>query len=325
MDECLLRRFSAHTQEEEHLLRGEPLSQQLYTANSRFIVEGDRFVPSRQMISLRPHTRFTPFPMHWHDYMEMMCMLRGETLHTMPDSSQVRLQAGEMLLLNRHSAHSIARCGENDIAVNLLIQPEFLDFVPDMIGTHNVLGRFLLDALRRDERDMAYLHFRVSQSNEIQHLLQSILYSFIAPKAAGLQIRRTEMGLLFLHLLSRPDCMVMPAAARKENLLVIELLQEIRQNYAAFSLADFAARRHVSSAYLCKVIKAATGKNCTQLLQERRLEKARRMLLETDLTIVEICAAVGYNNTSYFYRIFERAFGMSPSAWRVNSGCIQRR
>ena len=195
MDDSLIRFFAPHTQEEESLLRGEPLAQGRYTDRSAFIVEGERFVPSRQMISLRPHTRFADFPMHWHDYVEMMYMLQGETLHGMPDGSTVRLQAGELLLINRHSAHSIARCGENDIAVNFLIQQEFLDFVPDMIGTHNVLGRFLLDALRNYEQDMAYLHFRVAEISEIQWLLQSIVHSLIAPKAAGLQIRRTEMGL----------------------------------------------------------------------------------------------------------------------------------
>ena len=105
----------------------------------------------------------------------------------------------------------------------------------------------------------------------------------------------------------------------------IELLQEIRQNYADFVLRDFARRKHVSSAYLCKVLKEATGKNCTALLQERRIEKAKRMLRETDLSVMEICAAVGYSNSSYFYRIFESATGMSPSAWRVNSGCDERR
>ena len=105
MDDSLIRFFAPHTQEEESLLRGEPLAQGRYTDRSAFIVEGERFVPSRQMISLRPHTRFADFPMHWHDYVEMMYMLQGETLHGMPDGSTVRLQAGELLLINRHSAH----------------------------------------------------------------------------------------------------------------------------------------------------------------------------------------------------------------------------
>ncbi len=324
MNAELIRHFMPHTQEEERLLRGEPLEKERYSDSGAFVVEGERFVPLQQMISLRPHTRFTDFPMHWHDYMEMMYMLQGETRHGMPDGSSVCLKQGELLLINRHSAHSIACCGENDIAVNFIIQKDFLDFVPEMIGTHNVLGRFLLDSLRNYEQDMSYLHFKIADRPELQLLLQSIVYTLIAEKTAGMQLRRTEMGLLFLHLLSRPECMVMPVTAHQENLYAIELLQEIRQNYATFVLRDFAARRRVSSAYLCKVVKEATGKNCTALLQERRIEKAKRMLMETNLSVLEICSAVGYSNSSYFYRIFEAAEGVSPSQWRVNSGYNKR-
>lgn len=325
MDENLIRFFRPCTQEEERLLSGAPLARELYTEQRTFIVEGARFVASRQMISCRPHTRFADFPMHGHDYLEMMYVLSGEVHHTMADGTRIALQPGELLLINRHSAHSIARCSEEDIAVNFIVRREFWDFVPELIGTHNVLGRFLLDALRNDELEMAYLYFQISGQMEIQHLLQSMIYSLIAPKMAGLQIRRTEMGLLFLHLLGKPECMVMPAAVPQENLLVIELLQELRQNYAAFALRDFARRKHVSSAYLSKVIKAATGKSCTALLQERRIERAKRMLMETDLSVLEVCTAVGYSNSSYFYRIFEEAVGVSPAAWRVNTGCIKRR
>lgn len=324
MNENLIRQFMPHTQEELALLAGEPLERDLYTDHRTFVVEGERFVPSRQMISCRQHTRFTVFPMHWHDYLEMMYVLSGEVRHGMPDGTTITLKPGELLLINRHSAHSIEMCGENDIAVNFIIRQEFLDFVPDMIGTHNVLGRFLLDSLRNYEQDMSYLYFKIAEQPEVQLLLQSIVYSLIAPKMAGLQIRRTEMSLLFLHLLGKPEYMIMPVSAHQENLIVIELLQEIRQNYASFVLHDFAQRKHVSSAYLSKVVKEATGKNCTALLQERRIERAKRMLTETDLSVMEVCAAVGYSNSSYFYRIFEAAEGMSPSEWRVNSGRNKR-
>lgn len=324
MDGELIRYFLPHTQEEERLLKGEPLQKETYTDRRAFIVEGDRFVPSSQMITLRPHTRFVDFPTHWHDYVEMMYMLGGSARHGMPDGRTITLSAGELLLINRHSSHSIEKCGENDIAVNFIIQPAFFDFVPEMIGTHNVLGRFLIDALRNDEKDVSYLHFRIADQMELQRLLESIVYSLIAKKAVSLRIRRTEMGLLFLYLLGRPESMVMPATAHQENLFVIEMLQEIREHYVSFVLSDFAREKHVSSAYLCKVMKEATGKTCTELLQERRIEKAKQLLGETDLSVMEICAAVGYSNSSYFYRIFESQTGGSPHSWRVNSGRNQK-
>ena len=148
MDSELIRYFSPHTREEARLLEGAPLEKETYTQRESFVVEGARFVPSRQMITLRPHTRFTAFPMHRHDYVEIMYMLSGSTRHTMQDGARITLSAGELLLLNRHSAHAVERSGEMDIAVNFIIQPAFFDFVPELIGANNALGGFLLDALR---------------------------------------------------------------------------------------------------------------------------------------------------------------------------------
>jgi len=321
MDQALISLFKPHTKEEVRLLEGEPLQKDTYTDRGVFVVEGKKFVPVRQMVALRPHTRFTDFPTHWHDYVEMMYMLSGETVHEMPDGRIICLKAGEVLLMNRHSSHAIRRCGEEDIAVNFIIQPAFFDQVPELIGTHNVLGNFLLDALRDNKKAVSYLHFRIAQKPAIQLLLQSIAHSFVQNNPAGRLIIKTEMALLFLHLLTEPECLSLPANVQKENRYVIDLLQEIRLRYNSFSLREYAAQCRVSPAYLSRVAHEATGKTITQLLQERRIEKAKKLLQETDLTILEICLAVGYNNSSYFYRLFEEAEGMSPAAYRVNTGC----
>ena len=324
MNRALSDMFLPHTAEEEKLLSGEPLDKDTYTDCGAFIVEGSKFAPVRQMIAMRPHTRFADFPMHRHDYVEMMYMISGETLHDMPDGREICLKAGEVLLINRHSAHGIRHCGERDIAVNFIIRPAFFEIVPELIGTHNVLGNLLLDALRDDEKAVSYLHFKIAEKKTIQLLLHSIVHSFLQEPKVGRVISQTEMALLFLYLLGEPECMQLPANVHQENRYVIDLLQEIRQHYEAFSLKEYAAQCGVSSAYLSRVLKEATGKTCTQLLQERRVERAKRLLLETDLSVYEICEAVGYRNSSYFYRIFEETEGMSPSQWRVNTGCREK-
>lgn len=324
MNTALIQMFMPHTAEEERLLCGEPLKKDTYTDRGAFVVEGKKFFTPRQMISLRQHTRFVNFPEHRHDYVEMMYVLSGEVVHDMPDGLAIHLRAGEVLLINRHAAHGIRRCGEEDIAVNFIIQPAFFEIVPELIGMHNVLGHFLLDALRDDEKAVSYLHFRIADNAAIQLLMHSIIYSLVQEKPAGMLVRRTEMALLFLHLLSQPECMQLPGDTQRENLYVIEMLQEIRVRFNSFALKDFAQQKHVSSAYLSRVLKEATGKTCTELLQERRIEKAKRLLQETDLSVLEICSAVGYNNSSYFYRIFEAAEGVSPTAYRVNSGCSEK-
>ena len=103
------------------------------------------------------------------------------------------------------------------------------------------------------------------------------------------------------------------------NALAVTLLQEIHRNYNAIRFDQFAALHGVSAAYVSKLMRRVTGKSCTELLQTRRLTKAADLLSRTNLSVLEICAAVGYSNSSHFYRIFEKEFGCSPSEWRKKS------
>ena len=63
-----------------------------------------------------------------------------------------------------------------------------------------------------------------------------------------------------------------------------------------------------------------------ELLQKHRMETAARLLRRSDLNIQQIIAQVGYENTSYFYRLFHERYGLSPREYRlVRNGAAPRR
>ena len=68
---------------------------------------------------------------------------------------------------------------------------------------------------------------------------------------------------------------------------------------------------------LTKMIKKTTGFNFKELLQRKRLSKAVELMCDTDLPISDIIAAVGYENNSYFHRVFKERYGVTPRAFRV--------
>lgn len=325
MNQELLERLSRLTEEEERLLGGAPLDKMAYSTDPSFLVQSAKMIPHGQAITLRPHTRFTPFPMHRHDFVEILYMLKGKTLHTMEDGEIITLKAGEILMMNCHTAHAIEKCTREDVAVNLIVQPAFFDFALETIGGDGTLGRFLIDALRAGEKEVPYLYFEVSKVQAVQSLMESLLFSLLDKPEGGQLLHKTAMTLLFLHLTANAERMSL-STMHKGNALAVQLLREIHRNYQTLCLSDFARAHGVSPAYLSKAARAATGKSCTELLQARRLKKAKDLLTNTDLSVLEICAAVGYSNSSYFYRLFEKEEGISPTAYRrirqVKSGRI---
>ena len=84
----------------------------------------------------------------------------------------------------------------------------------------------------------------------------------------------------------------------------------------SISLADVAADVGMSPGHLTTVVRRQTGRTVQQWIAERRLADARRLLVETDLTVASIGETVGYKDPSYFVRTFKRAHGLTPLEWR---------
>ena len=97
------------------------------------------------------------------------------------------------------------------------------------------------------------------------------------------------------------------AVSRAE--LVQAALDEITQNYREASLSN------VARSY-GECVRAQTGRTYKELLQTHRMETAARLLRRSDWNIQQIITYVGYENTSYFYRLFHERYGQSPREYR---------
>ena len=138
MDAVLLQRLSQITEEERELLQGRGVDRALYASGRAFEVDAAKMLEKGKLMSIRPHTRFAPFPRHSHNYVEIMYMCRGKTVHRIDGDALVTLEAGELLFLNRHASHAIQRADAGDIAVNFIVLPQFFDEAFNMAGMDNV-------------------------------------------------------------------------------------------------------------------------------------------------------------------------------------------
>lgn len=80
----------------------------------------------------------------------------------------------------------------------------------------------------------------------------------------------------------------------------------------------------VSKSHLCRVFKKLTGQTVTQYLNAVRVSKACELLSETDLSIEAIALKTGFNNPSYFFRVFKKQTGKLPLAWRKTDSVAKK-
>lgn len=82
------------------------------------------------------------------------------------------------------------------------------------------------------------------------------------------------------------------------------------------SIQEIADECGLSNRHFTRAFKISTGRTPYQFLQERRIEKAERLLLESSLGLAEIALACGFCDQSHFTRVFTRMKSVAPGTWR---------
>lgn len=94
----------------------------------------------------------------------------------------------------------------------------------------------------------------------------------------------------------------------------------VRKNYLnpEFSVAHLADQLHLSASQLQRKTSAISGLSPLDIIRNMRMEHARHLLQTTDLSISEVAFQSGFNDPSYFTRMFSKEMGQAPKEWKRN-------
>lgn len=322
MTEELLRILRQVTPEEERLRGGKiGIEKDIYSSDTTekegiVHVDAARLLEEGKLIQIRTHTRFVHFPVHTHNFVELVYMCQGSTHHVI-NGNDVVLKEGELLFISQSAKQEIYPAKETDVAVNFIILPEFFDYGLTMMEAEdNQLRSFVIDCLTGAKEDTGYLHFKVADVLPVQNLVENLIWTIIRKEPNKRSIQQATMGLLFLQLMNQIDRMETAEADRQQK-LIMDVLSYIEEHYRDGELEELAKQLHYDMRWLSKEIKKRTGLTYTELVQKKRLQQAAYLLMTTNMNVLDIGLAVGYDNTSYFHRIFQKQFGMTPRKYRI--------
>lgn len=315
IDSTLFAKLQSITPEEQAILDGrEDIDRTLYMAGQDNEISEKKLLTDGRLIALRPHTRFIHFPDHTHDYVEVIYACSGETTHLV-DGQTIRLGAGELLFLRQRVRHEVYKAGMRDVAVNFIVLPEFFSDALEVIGEEDSpIRRFLVDCLLNQNIGPSCLHFQVAEDASVQNLVENLLTTLMKQLPNWRKISQLTMTLLLLELLEHTESLDWDS----QESVILKVLRYIDGHYATGSLTDAARLFHCDISALSREIRRQTGKTYTELVQQKRLSQAAFLLRSTDRKVADIAIAVGYENISYFHRLFRKAYGVSPRQFRLS-------
>ncbi len=98
---------------------------------------------------------------------------------------------------------------------------------------------------------------------------------------------------------------------------LLKAMEYIRDNFHnGITLNDVAKHVNLNTYYLSKLFKKEIGINFIDYITSYRMKKARELLRNTDIAIINISIELGYNEPNYFSQVFKKKFGITPSQYR---------
>jgi AraC-like DNA-binding protein len=103
----------------------------------------------------------------------------------------------------------------------------------------------------------------------------------------------------------------------KDNNKINDIINYITLNITRkITLGELEKEFYINKFYLCHLFKDITGYTVTEYISRKKVALAKELLRENN-SPVSVCAQVGYDDYSNFYRVFKKAAGMSPKAYQL--------
>ena len=94
-------------------------------------------------------------------------------------------------------------------------------------------------------------------------------------------------------------------------------LEFIETHYGQnITLDEVASHVHLNPAYFSTLFKQSTGSSFKEYLNMVRIEESKRLLTNTDYSIIDIALAAGFDDQSYFSKVFKKYTGLTPRQYR---------
>lgn len=257
---------------------------------------------------------------NYHDYLELLYFYKGTCTCLVGDRKFIAKE-GDLAIFNNVELHTILPDKSEDLVLVAIF------FLPELIykpGSNGMCLEYLKPFYCRGEEFNNLISSDEVKKHNLQLLIKKIFYEIANEKdyyrlAATTLLQEVLIELLYYY--NNGNLQLNSDHAYNKKLADIDKLKAtfvlIMNNYKTnISLEDAAGSACMSPHYFCRFFKKVTGTTFKEYLLRIRIDKAKELLMKYNMSVTEIAYQVGFENLSYFFRVFKRFTKLNPMEFR---------
>lgn len=245
------------------------------------------------------------FPVHYHKEFELLVVTSGK-IKVQLEGDTVCLNQGNGIFINSCNLHSAINVGNTACSfIAIVFSPAFIALECD-----SLYKRFIRPIIKNE------IEFPINLSNEVVNIVIET-YNLFNMQTFGyeLAIKGNITRMLSICIANSKKRSNVKNDSKYE--IVKQVLDFIHINYGnIITLYDLSLQAHTSKEHLCRVFREVSDLSPVVYLNRYRIMQSAYMLCNTDKTISEISSCCGFNNSSYFNKLFMRFMKCTPTEYR---------
>ena len=279
-------------------------------------LHGDTMLPAA-LYTVTHNNMGRILPHHWHSELEFIYIEVGKAIFTI-DNEDILVNAGECIFVNSGHIHSGVSKTQVCSYSSVVFSTNFLSNIFD--ACHEFFDGIITNKFIIFQHYKCENPLQESVISELKYIIKELenkdmAYALsIKSKLLWIFTMIFRNSLYTIKLDTHKDLL----STKKQNSLKL-ILSYIFQNYnKKLKLIEISEHLNLSPQYLCKFFKELTGTNIVEYINHYRIDKASSLLKISSLSITDISLECGFENLSYFNRVFKKQLGCTPTGYRLN-------
>ena len=222
----------------------------------------------------------------------------------------ITIRENECYLSQPYTGYAIRYDNEKvGIIIGVLIKRDtfFRECFPTLYVDSD-LFRFFVEPQKQKFSD-EFIHLHFAKDYTVRTILELMVIEYADRREDTQRVLKTLLQTLFLQIARRyrqENKKISPATPAEK------ILQYINDHSDVVTLKDIAKYFSYNPNYVSALLHKKTGKTFSEILLEKRMERAVLLMRNTTLSLEEIAAMLGYNDNSNFYKSFKKYYGVQP-------------